>query len=97
LDARKDFERATLPEKTAVKSQKRSQKTYIDSVDINEDNKVAVVKGIQVLEVQNVRAVLPRTYRIELQYGNRTKENPFGIFVAREDVLSPTDQKQGAE
>ena len=83
------FFRANLENIKTAKTKKITQKFYISKeVKIDPLKKEARVTGDRILIVEGLRATQPMTFRINYRFGERTSQNPEGVYVAEETLIS---------
>ncbi len=73
--------------KTA-KSKKITQKFYLSEIKIDFKKKEVQVTGDRILIVEGLRATQPMTFKLKYTFGDRTLENPEGIYITHETLIS---------
>lgn len=75
----------------AIKTKQMNQKFYLTSLKLIADQKLAVIEGSRLIEVDGVKAVLPATLKLQFAFGDRTSANPEGIYIVSEDFQGADD------
>ena len=64
-----------------------TQKIFPEQVSINIEGKKAIVTGTRVTAIQGIRAAGDLKIELSLEYGPRTKQNPWGVFIVKENEM----------
>ncbi len=91
-DFRKRFFEANREQERIAAEKKISQLFYISDLQLDLKSKVATVRGDRILVIENLRAANPMTLELTFDYGPRTVQNPEGIYVTAEKLVSPSKQ-----
>jgi len=60
------------------------QRVYPGRIEIDSQGKTAQVEGDRITVVQALRAATPLRLLLKFEYGTRTRENPWGIYITQE-------------
>lgn len=61
-----------------------SQRVYGNSIDVDLEHKTVRVLGDRITSIQNLKAAGDLKLELSIDYGQRTKENPWGVFISKE-------------
>ena len=61
-----------------------TQRVYGNKMDINLDRKIANISGDRVTTIQNLKVAGDLKLELTFEFGPRTKENPWGIYILKE-------------
>jgi hypothetical protein len=86
---RKAFLAANSEQVKLAKERKVSQRVYpTGSTAIDLDKKIASVSVDRIFSVEGIRATAPLTLEVGFAYGGRTSENPEGIYITSERLVT---------
>ncbi|MGE0632162.1 MAG: TraE/TraK family type IV conjugative transfer system protein [Pseudobdellovibrionaceae bacterium] len=71
-----------------AKEKEVSQRLYPDEPEIDLKNKTAVVGAERVLIINGIRAGQPMIFELGFNFGERTADNPEGIYITSEKLKS---------
>lgn len=74
-----------------AKEKQVSQRLFPDDPDIDLKRKIAVIKAERVLIINGIRAGQAMTFELAFAFGERTPQNPEGIYITSEKL----DSKHG--
>jgi hypothetical protein len=60
------------------------QRVFSDRIEVNLEGKTAQVAGDRITVAQALRATTPLSLVLKFEYGARTRENPWGIYIIQE-------------
>lgn len=61
-----------------------AQKAFVELILVNLQSKIIQVKGERVTSIQGLKAAGNLKIELSFDYGPRTKENPWGIYIIKE-------------
>lgn len=61
-----------------------SQRAYVNVVDVNLQTKTVTVTGDRITSIQGMMAAGPLKVELTFESGDRTKENPWGVYFVKE-------------
>ena len=64
-----------------------TQKIFPEQVSVNIEGKKALITGTRVTAIQGIRAAGDLKIELILEYGSRTKQNPWGVFIIKENEM----------
>jgi hypothetical protein len=64
-----------------------TQRIFPDQPVVNIESKKAMVTGTRVTAVQGIRAAGDLKLELTLEYGPRTKQNPWGVYIVKENEM----------
>lgn len=64
-----------------------SQKIFPESIEVDLKKQVALVKGERITSVQGLKAAGNLSLQLHFESGDRTKENPWGIYIKKETEM----------
>jgi hypothetical protein len=71
-----------------AKEKKVSQRFYISESKFDLKAKAVTVSGDRILVVEGLRATSPLVIQVEYDFGPRTEENPEGVYIVGEKLVS---------
>jgi len=86
---RKSFLQANETQIRIATEKKIIQKFYVSSVTVDSERKTAQVSGDRLLTVDGFRAVNSLSFELKLRFGERTQENPEGVYIVAEQLVEP--------
>lgn len=89
-DFQKSFQAENQKASNLAKDKKVSQKFYIDHMNVNVEKRAVEIKGERILVVEGIRATHPMNINFAYVFGDRTQENPEGIYIASEQRIEST-------
>lgn len=84
---RKAFLQANDAQIRIATEKKIAQRYYVGSVSVDLDKKTALVSGDRLLTVDGLRAVNTLAFELKLRFGERTQENPEGVYIVAEQLV----------
>jgi hypothetical protein len=72
------------------KEKQVAQRLFTDDPDIDIKNKKATVRAERILIINGIRASQPMLFELSFDYGERTANNPEGIYITGEKLTTPT-------
>ncbi len=84
----KKFQSAAAEEIKFARKKRMTQRFFINDVNLNKDEGKAVILGDRIISVDGLRAVAPLTLEITFALSKRTPENPEGVYVTGEKIIS---------
>ena len=84
---RESFLRANASQIKIAKEKKVSQRFYISSVNVDLEKGVANVAGDRILTIDGLRAVSSLAFALKIRIGERTEQNPEGVYVTSEQLI----------
>jgi hypothetical protein len=85
----KAFIASNVEQMKLAKEKKVVQKVYLaQTPDIDTDKLTAKITLDRIFSIEGIKATSPLTLEISFEYGPRTSENPEGIYVIGEKLLS---------
>ncbi|MBI4925854.1 MAG: hypothetical protein HY843_08020, partial [Bdellovibrio sp.] len=79
-----NFKLANAEQIRSAKERKLSQRVHVSELLIDMQVKAARVTMDRILDVEGIRAVTPLILDLSFDFGQRTKDNPEGIYVISE-------------
>lgn len=61
-----------------------SQRVYENSIEVDLEHKTVRVLGDRITSIQNLKAAGDLKLELSFEFGRRTKENPWGVFISKE-------------
>ena len=87
-DFTKKFLAANEAQIRMAKEKKVSQRFYASDTKLDSKAKTLKVSGDRILVIEGLRATNPMSIEIEYDLGQRTEENPEGVYITGEKLLS---------
>lgn len=87
-DFTKKFFAANQEQIRVAREKKVSQRLYIAETQLDLKRKTARVSGDRILLVEGLRATHPLSVEVQFDYGERTEENPEGVYIIGEKLIS---------
>lgn len=87
-DFEKTFRKATEQQIKIAKEKKLSQTFYPSKPSIDLDAGTATITADRILTIDGLRAVSPMTLQVGFRLGTRSTENPEGIYVTEETLIT---------
>jgi hypothetical protein len=64
-----------------------SQRIYTDTIEVALDKKTALITGDRVTSIQGIKAAGNLRLELSIEFGPRTVENPWGVYITKEREL----------
>lgn len=61
-----------------------SQRAYVNTASVNLQSKTVIITGDRITSIQGMMAAGPLKVELTFESGDRTKENPWGIYFVKE-------------
>ncbi len=61
-----------------------SQRVYADQIQVDTTKKLVMIRGDRVTEIQGMKAAGDLRLELSFEYGPRTAQNPWGVYVLKE-------------
>lgn len=91
---RKAFLQANETQIKIAQEKKISQRFYVSHLDLNLSKGSVFVTGDRILTIDGFRAVNPLVFSLTFHLGERTEQNPEGVYITSEQLLeNGKDQK----
>lgn len=87
-DFKKKFFQANSEQEKAAFERKLSQNFYFQDPEIDFKTKSAIIRGDRILIIESLRATNPITLQVGFDFGPRTPENPEGVYITAEKLIS---------
>ena len=84
----KKFQSATSEEIKFAREKRIAQRFFINDVNLNKDEGKAILSGDRIISVDGLRAVAPLTLEITFTLSKRTPENPEGVYIMGEKIIT---------
>ncbi len=78
-----------------AKEKKLSQRFFVAQMSMDMSKKRVVVEGERILLVEGLRAANSITVEVQFDLGTRSIENPEGVFIVGENLISKTSSEGG--
>ena len=78
------FVGATKPIIKFSKERLVSQSAYANKIEINLTKQTAFIAGDRITSIQGLKAAANLRLELSFNYGNRTRTNPWGIYITKE-------------
>ena len=93
-DFQKQFDAANIEQVKLIKEKKISQTVYFSQEpEVDSTNLTATIFMDRIFTVENIRATAPLILKVQFTYGARTSENPEGILITGETLVSEPNSK----
>lgn len=90
---RKPFLQANDAQVKIATEKKISQKFYVSKIDMDLKNGSAFVSGDRILTIDGFRAINPLSFTLGLRIGERTEQNPEGVYIISEKLIDGKETK----
>ncbi|MDZ4083379.1 MAG: TraE/TraK family type IV conjugative transfer system protein [Bdellovibrionales bacterium] len=84
---RKSFLSANEAQIRIAQDKKISQKFYVSKIEVDLAKETASVSGDRILTVDGFRAVNALSFNLTLRLGERTEQNPEGVYITSEQLI----------
>lgn len=84
---RKPFLQANDTQIKIALEKKITQKFYVSKIDLNLEKGTASVSGDRLLTIDGFRAVNALSFNLSLRMGERTEQNPEGVYITSEQLV----------
>ena len=89
VDFKRKFLKTNLKNTKTAQKKKITQKFYFSKpIMINASKNEAHITGDRILIVEGLRATQPMTFKINYKFGKRTSQNPEGVYITNETLIS---------
>ena len=84
---RRSFLQANDTQIKIAQEKKITQKFYVSKFDLDLEKETAAVKGDRILTIDGFRAVNTLSFKLSLRMGERTEQNPEGVYIISEQLV----------
>lgn len=84
---RKPFLAANEAQIRIAQDKKIIQKFYVSKIEVDLGKGTALVSGDRILTVEGFRAVNALSFNLSLRFGERTEQNPEGVYITSEQLI----------
>lgn len=84
---RKSFLQANDTQIKIAQEKKITQKFYVSKIELDLEKRTAAVSGDRILTIDGFRAVNTLSFKLSLRLGERTEQNPEGVYIISEQLV----------